>query len=99
MKLVVFIMPLLAVGAGREVDPARLSGFQPLPTVMDSEKYPINDAKIQLGRNPQVRTPHRLIETVNGRAGSHACLLLIPERRPRSQSAALSQPESHPPDV
>jgi cytochrome c peroxidase len=44
------LLPWFAVGAGREVDPARLSGFQPLPTVMDTEKNPITDAKVQLGR-------------------------------------------------
>lgn len=41
---------MLAIGAGRDVDPARLSGFQRLPTVMESGKNPISGAKIQLGR-------------------------------------------------
>lgn len=46
----VFLLPMIAVGAGQDVDPAQLSGFQPLPAVMESAKNPITDAKIQLGR-------------------------------------------------
>lgn len=48
--LPLFLIPMFAIGAGRDVDPARLSGFQPLPSVMDSEHNPLSEAKIQLGR-------------------------------------------------
>jgi len=50
MKIFLILYPMLAIGAGPEVDPARLSGFQPLPPAMESRKNPITDAKIRLGR-------------------------------------------------
>jgi cytochrome c peroxidase len=48
-KIALFL-PMVAMGATPDVDPARLSGFQPLPTVMESAGNPVTDAKIQLGR-------------------------------------------------
>jgi cytochrome c peroxidase len=45
-----FLLPMLGVGTARDVDPARLSGFQPLPAAMESAGNPITEAKVQLGR-------------------------------------------------
>jgi cytochrome c peroxidase len=50
MLKAVALLPLLALGAGHGVDPARLSGFQPLPAAVESTKNPITAAKAQLGR-------------------------------------------------
>ena len=49
-KHILFLFSIFAAGAAQDVDPAKLSAFQPLPAAMESAKNPITDAKIQLGR-------------------------------------------------
>lgn len=44
------LLPVAVIAAGQDVDPSKVSGFQPLPKVIESSRNPLTDAKIQLGR-------------------------------------------------
>ena len=63
---------MLGIGTARDVDPARLSGFQPLPAAMESGSNPITEAKIQLGR--MLYYEKRLSK--NGDVSCNSCHLL-----------------------